>query len=248
MIKFFRKIRQKLLQENVVTRYIAYAIGEIFLVVIGILIALSINTWNEDRKNAIESRFQLAKLRDDLMADKEKINSTIRRDDRLLVNLIFSLKVLANDTVSTREEFIDHFQSINYTVDFVQTRGAFEALMSSGRFQLISNKDILDTLTAYYNDNGYKPWDNLLIEYTRNVILPYLLNFDHLPTGVDYNPVDISKSLIPGKTLNDYKQDQFIINAVRLKIQLLDGQKYAYSRVQTQIDSLINTIDKELTK
>ncbi|WP_291784004.1 hypothetical protein [Cecembia sp.] len=68
------------------------------------------------------------------------------------------------------------------------------------------------------------------------------------PNGVDYNPVDISKSSIPGKTLTDYKQDQFIINAVRLKIQLADGQKYAYSLVQAQIDSLINTIDKELTK
>jgi hypothetical protein len=255
MISLFRKIRQKLLQDlppgkagNQITRYMVYALGEIFLVVIGILIALSINTWNENRKNAIESRFQLTKLRDDLIADKDKISSAIKRDERLIGNLIFGLKVLANDTLSTKEEFLDHFQSIYYTVNFVQTRGAFEALISSGKLQLISNQKILDSLTAYYNDNGYKPWDNSLTEYTRNIIIPYLLNFDHIPIGVDYNPVDISKSSIPGKTLTDYKQDQFIINAVRLKIQLADGQKYAYSLVQAQIDSLINTIDKELSK
>jgi hypothetical protein len=47
MISLFRKIRQKLLQENKVTRYLAYALGEILLVVIGILIALQINNWNE---------------------------------------------------------------------------------------------------------------------------------------------------------------------------------------------------------
>ncbi|WP_026952516.1 hypothetical protein [Algoriphagus mannitolivorans] len=47
MISFFRKIRQKLLQQNRVTRYLAYAIGEIFLVVLGILIALQVNNWNE---------------------------------------------------------------------------------------------------------------------------------------------------------------------------------------------------------
>src|SRR5210317_2597146 len=50
MIKFFRRIRQQLLSENKFSKYLIYAIGEIILVVIGILIALSINNWNEDRK------------------------------------------------------------------------------------------------------------------------------------------------------------------------------------------------------
>lgn len=51
MLSFFRKIRQKLLSQNRVTQYLAYAIGEIILVVIGILIALQVNNWNENRKN-----------------------------------------------------------------------------------------------------------------------------------------------------------------------------------------------------
>ena len=50
MIKFFRKIRHKLLSENRVSKYILYAIGEIVLVVVGILIALQINNWNENKK------------------------------------------------------------------------------------------------------------------------------------------------------------------------------------------------------
>ena len=50
MFKFFRKIRQQLLSQNKISKYLLYAIGEIVLVVIGILIALSINNWNEDRK------------------------------------------------------------------------------------------------------------------------------------------------------------------------------------------------------
>ena len=51
MIKFFRKIRQNLLVENKTGKYLKYAIGEIVLVVIGILIALQINNWNENRKD-----------------------------------------------------------------------------------------------------------------------------------------------------------------------------------------------------
>jgi hypothetical protein len=50
MIKFFRKIRQKLLVENKISKYLLYAIGEVVLVVIGILIALSVNNWNEGNK------------------------------------------------------------------------------------------------------------------------------------------------------------------------------------------------------
>jgi hypothetical protein len=57
MIKFFRKIRQNLLTENKFSKYLLYAIGEIILVVIGILIALSINNWNEERKAAENTMF-----------------------------------------------------------------------------------------------------------------------------------------------------------------------------------------------
>ena len=54
MIKFFRKIRQKMLTENKFGKYLMYAIGEIVLVVIGILIALQLNQWNENKKADID--------------------------------------------------------------------------------------------------------------------------------------------------------------------------------------------------
>jgi len=60
MIKIFRKFRQKLLQQNKIGSYLKYAIGEIFLVVIGILIALQVNNWNEQRKSReAETNFML---------------------------------------------------------------------------------------------------------------------------------------------------------------------------------------------
>ncbi|MGB5318748.1 DUF6090 family protein [Eudoraea sp.] len=53
MIKFFRRIRQQLLKENNLSKYLLYAIGEIVLVVIGILIALQINNWNQENKESL---------------------------------------------------------------------------------------------------------------------------------------------------------------------------------------------------
>ncbi len=74
MIKFFRRIRQKLLSENKFSKYLLYAIGEIVLVVIGILIALSINNWNEDRKLKQLKREYLYSLKRDLTADLTLLN------------------------------------------------------------------------------------------------------------------------------------------------------------------------------
>ena len=69
MLKFFRRIRQKLLSENRFSKYLIYAVGEIVLVVIGILIALSINNWNENRKNEIKINNLLSALINDLEQD-----------------------------------------------------------------------------------------------------------------------------------------------------------------------------------
>ena len=91
MIKFFRKIRQKLLVENRFNKYLLYAIGEIVLVVIGILIALQINNWNENRKNSIKINDALKALRYDLVKDsiliKRHLNFTEKEIDFVKTSL-----------------------------------------------------------------------------------------------------------------------------------------------------------------
>lgn len=69
MIKFFRTIRQNLLSEGKTAKYLKYALGEIVLVVIGILIALQINNWNENRKTEIKVKNSLIALKNDLIQD-----------------------------------------------------------------------------------------------------------------------------------------------------------------------------------
>lgn len=77
MINFFRKIRKKLADDNKPLKYMRYAVGEIFLVVIGILIALSLNNWNEWRKDRIMEREVLAQLSESLTKNCEALEDTI---------------------------------------------------------------------------------------------------------------------------------------------------------------------------
>ena len=77
MIKFFRKIRQNLLSENKFSKYLLYAFGEIVLVVFGILIALSINNWNEGRKNDLKESLLIKNIIEDLRLDAAHINQSL---------------------------------------------------------------------------------------------------------------------------------------------------------------------------
>jgi hypothetical protein len=81
MLKFFRAIRKKLLEEDNVRKYLLYAIGEILLVVIGILIALQVNTWNENRKIGNEEQAILNRLLDDLKLAKADSERFIEREN-----------------------------------------------------------------------------------------------------------------------------------------------------------------------
>lgn len=83
MISLFRKIRQKLLQEGKVINYLKYAIGEILLVVIGILIALQVNNWNENRKTYIKEQALLTDLKQELTANLQELNRTIEVNHKI---------------------------------------------------------------------------------------------------------------------------------------------------------------------
>ena len=107
MIKFFRKIRLNLLSAGKTGKYMKYAIGEIVLVVIGILIALSINNWNEERKNEKELIEFLKSLKQELEIDIESYAE--RHSEYLEINadIETSLRLIeTSDKIRYKEEQI----------------------------------------------------------------------------------------------------------------------------------------------
>lgn len=111
MIKFFRKIRQQLLTENKFSKYMIYAIGEIILVVIGILIALGINNWNENRKKVVTKHLIYERILIDIEKEISFINITIQYSDN---NLPF-LKKLITDSLEFKA--FAQYKVFNFFID-----------------------------------------------------------------------------------------------------------------------------------
>lgn len=148
MISLFRKIRQSLLQQQKITQYLAYAVGEIFLVVIGILIALQINTWNELRKTR---SYELKMLKE--------LKATLERDRGYFANQIPRLTIKQNAAnrllvmLENKEENLDtlnrYFSNLRFEVLFQYNSGAYGSIKSGG-IDKISNDSIRAKMAGIY--------------------------------------------------------------------------------------------------
>ena len=153
MIKFFRRIRQRLLSENKFSKYLMYAIGEIVLVVIGILIALQINNWNENKKdNKLEANYY-CRLLEDVEQDELQIGQLIQKSEDRLKASNQAVRLLLQDNAKK----IDVGKQLGlagkaiYT-DFRPNNSAFEDLKSGARLNIIKDKTVIKSLNTYYNN------------------------------------------------------------------------------------------------
>jgi hypothetical protein len=235
-----------------VSSYFLYAVGEIVLVVIGILIALSINNWNENKKKRVQERFILENLKIDLQVDRKNIMNEMETITLNIKNLSFCTDAVLDRINPSRELFIRNLNSLLTINNFDQNKTTFNNIVSSGQIEYIHNQELIDSITQYYNFD-YKGWDTALRDYTRNIIAPFMLNFDHIPQAnidrkgfEDFMQVDINESRIAAKTLDDYRDEVFILNILRQKLWNLQGQLKLYQNLSKTMGRLIRIIEIEI--
>jgi len=162
MIKFFRKIRYNLMETGKTAKYFKYAIGEIILVVIGILIALQINTWNENRKHAIAEQEFFKSITNDLKLDLEFIN---------YVQSYFKPKIDAYNLL--RNRYSQDYDSHKTVIDslmvvylftgnrtFYPVSGAFKSVIAGNEINTYSQKNIIQDIIKLYGSNYDRIIDN----------------------------------------------------------------------------------------
>ena len=151
MLRFLRQIRRRLLSENRFSRYLLYATGEIVLVVIGILIALQINNWNEQRKeNNLEQNYY-CKLLEDVEQDLAQVHEQILKTEDRLSAANEMLRLLQSEHPSVEAVMQNSLKAISLiTYTFRPNIAAYEDLKSSGNLKILRDHEVKKRVTEYY--------------------------------------------------------------------------------------------------
>lgn len=231
MIKFFRHIRKKLISENKFTKYLIYAVGEIILVVIGILIALWINNINEDNKSNEKERLALAEIVSDLEYSIHDLNKTKNEGKYSTIKSIESLETLI-EVMEKKEPYRDSL-GVYFDVAFSYDEADFKISgynsLSSIGTDLVQNPAIRSSIGEFYTsiipdyEEAYDEIRQDFHEYMLDYLRKDFINQDEEP----------SKRLIVPNDFENLKNDTEFIQSLRT---FLDVKKYYVNKLNLTLD------------
>ena len=191
-------------------------------------------------------------LQSDLNTDLQNIKFQLSLKETSISDYTNALEILSNKKHGTKEDLNKYLKAILEVAGVTLNKTTFNNLQTTGEIRLIKNKTLADSIVGYYN-TGYIGWETALRDYTRNQIGPYFMNFDFLPQqSFEYKGFELSyygkaKDFDqPEKTLQDYKNDFFIINGLRQKLYNLQGLKAEYIILKDYAEKLNKSIDDYL--
>ncbi len=211
MIKFFRRIRQQLLADNKTGKYLKYAIGEIVLVMIGILLALQVNNWNQNANEQYKIKEYAVSLIQDLESDIKMIRGIHQQNEEIVVRI---------DSLSTysRNRKIEDFSNLTllyFTLNkphrpYVWNRTTITELINSGNLGLIKN-DSLSKMISEYDATTFHLIDDFIndrIQFEKATDLSVSV-VNHNYPNLDL----LSRKLLPNNNKRDYdffESDEYI--------------------------------------
>jgi len=240
MIKLFRNIRQNLIMENKTGKYLKYAIGEIVLVVIGILIALQINNWNENRKLKLQEVGLLKDIQADLKASVNEIDRNIKANEiTIYYNRIIAKYLKENlpyETVlDTAFGQITSWESPYFTFT------AYETLKNKG-LDLIQNNDLKKAIVNIFEfEFTFLEKDYDQSEWALAQSITYPISNKYIRRDISLN-----EKLAKPNNYEALKQNDEFINMVHMIIRFRNGGIINFKECREKLLTLIDDIDQEL--
>jgi len=177
MLRFFSKIRYQMAAENQVTRYLRYAIGEILLVVIGILIALQVNNWNQGRKDLREGKLIKQNIHEEFVKNQE----LLKESRKLNENALSACKILVNLVGAEKPELAKFnldslFNSSLMAEAYLPTSHSLQDIMQSGRMNLLNDTELKNTILSWNAAlDLFKEYKQVQTDWQNVQYMPYML-------------------------------------------------------------------------
>jgi len=224
--------------KNKTSKYFKYAIGEITLVMVGILLALQVNNWNEKQKdNDLEQTF-LIKLKSNLKDDVASYYQLNETHKMYIKHFDSALVILKNHRGYNAKDLQKHLKFLIYSSRFTTNKIAFNNLLSIGKMNIIKNDSLTDKLFLYYRKvQAVKESVSEGIDaYNRNTFGPTILEFDYL----------YESSTDGVKPLESYTNYPLITNSLELK-KIMSNSLINNNNEQIEnAESIVALIEKEL--
>lgn len=238
MPRFFNTIRQRLLAQGRIPHYLTYAVGEIILVVIGILIALQINNASAEARMRSKELVLLKEMRQNLLADRLDLRFNIDGNlDRIRANEMV-LKALQNRTI-LNDTIKQHFGNIWGNYQLMENTAAWENLKSVG-LDLISNDSLRNVIAALYStkytylENLEKGWDD---HYHRDHVYPMVLKHLNVEAmWVSATPDDHEALL----------NDREFQEVLKINLFIRGYMQSQYEMVDNEVHSIVGLLDDHI--
>lgn len=245
MINFFRKIRKQLLSDNKFSKYILYAVGEIVLVMIGILLAFQVNNWQDRRTRAKKEMSYLKDIKVNLEDDLKSIDSVVEFNDLkidLTDSTFYALEQSSNPKIYM-PTIVKYMYTLTMYEVFEPNRIAFENMVASENVDLITNTNLRSRLTQYYKREFKSTTQESVKERSRQL-------GDYAGIAA-FNKQTIESLINYSSSLKDISEvtihkDPKIYSYLFNMLMTTQSQSETLVITQQEIRELVTLIDKEL--
>jgi hypothetical protein len=235
------------MEQNKTGKYLKYAIGEIVLVVIGILIALQINTWNQQRLNVKKERNMLLEIKENLNEDLQSVADILdfNANKKKAIDSAYYYLYMMNENPRLGRQFSQLMPTITNYHFFQSTKVAFNNLTSSGNIDIFQSDDLRKKISTYYSRNDLDVVQEQLKETTQsylNNLAPKMINKDMMlkVTKREFDILNVEE-------INVHKDPQVLSDLFVMWNKTFEHNDLLLE-LEKVIKSLIESIDDYLNK
>ena len=257
MINFFRNKRKKLAEENKAVKYTRYAIGEIVLVVIGILIALSINNWNQNRINKQKEAHYLFSFKNDLEAQIVKFKGNIQFYG-IVINSAES--ILSDYSIQGNLSGIDSINTklskMMYSIGYPEIKTTFNEVSTTGHIDLIQSKPLRTSIINYYqmseanklrvNGNEINVFYGQIFPTIKHSTILLAENFSFKTNKINKDLLKEQLTPVLKTRLNDPSTEFDLVNAVSTRLIVAKTNLGVIQKSKNNAEVLLMAIKIEL--
>ncbi len=232
-MKLFRKIRQALIKEGNLKRYLLYAIGEILLVMIGISLAFQVNNWNDNRiKQHSETRYY-ENIHDQIADDKKLILEQMKSNNGFRVQFNYLNEILEHNDRSKMDTLGLIIRNLTQYTDFDRQGNIYETMVNSGEVKLLRNHNIINGLRLLEEKYLYiNRMESIHYDAMMKYVVPSIIPILKFSNGTIVNPDEVY----------DFKFQNLVLSL----LQIMREKDKVYNEALNEIEVITSLIDEEL--